>query len=237
MFGTIYLAENEKRDSKPYIGQTVQYKNRLRSHRLARSSTRFHQSIKKYGFNAFKFTILYDNVPKEDLDSLERYCIWIYDSYSNGYNDTLGGDSNPMDNPLIQKKHAEIMKERGERDDFHWKTLESRERARNQQLELVRQGCHPFQTQEIIEKVRERTIELNKNNNPSKRLDVRKKISRSQKERFQDPEEIKRVSNEMSQKWKDPQFRIKRKTLMALRRRKQDQENGQVFLLNEDLKK
>lgn len=54
-------------------------------------NTKFYNSIHKYGPENFKLEILVDNVKNEDLDKLEIYYISLFDSYNNGYNETIGG--------------------------------------------------------------------------------------------------------------------------------------------------
>lgn len=75
-----------------YIGQT-KYKaiDRYKTHINTYKNTRFYNSIHKYGSENFTLEILEDNVKNEDLDELEIYYIALYDSYHNGYNETIGG--------------------------------------------------------------------------------------------------------------------------------------------------
>lgn len=75
-----------------YIGQT-KYKaiDRYNSHMNTFKNTHFYNSIHKYGKENFILEILEDNVSNECLDEREIYWISKYDSYNNGYNETIGG--------------------------------------------------------------------------------------------------------------------------------------------------
>lgn len=102
MVGVIYKYVN-KINGKVYIGQTVnevQRKNEHRCHSKTRRHTQsaFYNAIDKYGWDNFEYTVL-DTVEgdtKEEvkfkLNLLEVKYIQEYDSYNNGYNNTLGGD-------------------------------------------------------------------------------------------------------------------------------------------------
>ena len=87
---------------KSYIGQTIREKIRMRLHKKAslnlNDSTLFHRAIRKYGWDNFKYEVLFTIINddkakvKEKLNYMERFYIRKYDSYNNGYNMTLGGD-------------------------------------------------------------------------------------------------------------------------------------------------
>lgn len=86
---------------KSYIGQTIQDPlKRKEQHRFNAEKgvkSKFYDAIRKYGFDSFKFEILYTLTDspdlKSELNSLETYYIGKYDSFNNGYNMTIGGDS------------------------------------------------------------------------------------------------------------------------------------------------
>lgn len=81
-----------------YIGQTINIEKRKHQHiRDANTgSTKiFHNSIRKYGIEEFKYEILHEAFSKEDLNELEIYYIEKNNSYyknGNGYNMTIGGE-------------------------------------------------------------------------------------------------------------------------------------------------
>lgn len=89
---------NDKNISKSYVGRCVNKPNiRWQDGEGYRSGT-FRKAIGKYGWNNFQHEILLTITcdTKEELNywlnEWEKYYIWKYDSYYNGYNDTLGGD-------------------------------------------------------------------------------------------------------------------------------------------------
>lgn len=101
MEGIIYKYTN-KINGKVYIGQTIDEKRRKQEHSLARENSRFHASIRKYGFNNFEYKVLFriNCSNKQDLfntlDIKEALAIKYFDSTNQdkGYNISLGGQSN-----------------------------------------------------------------------------------------------------------------------------------------------
>lgn len=89
--GQIYKITNIL-NGQVYIGQTKYTAiGRYKAHMSTYKNTRFYNSIHKYGQENFVLEVLADNVKDEDLDELEIKYIAEYDSYYNGYNETLGG--------------------------------------------------------------------------------------------------------------------------------------------------
>lgn len=96
----IYMIRNKINDKK-YIGQSVDIWYRYRNH-LSESYNRncnkkaynmaIHKAIRKYGENNFEIIVL-EECSEEKLDEREIYWIDYYDTYNNGYNQTIGGDS------------------------------------------------------------------------------------------------------------------------------------------------
>ena len=79
---------------KWYIGQTVNPEDRFKDH-IKSSKNRhntFYRAIRKYGLNNFIYCILEENVLRENLSMREMDWIEEYDSFYNGYNETLGGE-------------------------------------------------------------------------------------------------------------------------------------------------
>ena len=82
-----------------YIGQTVNLELRHYRHTkidpfdegLKEYNYPLSRGIRKYGIEAYELIILEDNVKKDLLDEREKYWIEYYDTYNNGYNQTLGG--------------------------------------------------------------------------------------------------------------------------------------------------
>ena len=88
--------------------------------------TKFYNAIKKYGWDSFHHEIIgiVEAETKEqlvlDLDEWEKYYIWLYDSFYNGYNLTTGGSNGIMSEEAKQriseahkgKTHSEETKQR-----------------------------------------------------------------------------------------------------------------------------
>lgn len=93
-FGCIYRLTNMVTNKK-YIGKTVEFNKRMWRHQCKRKSlkTYLKNSIRKYGWDAFKKEIIIDNVPEEDLNNLEISYIEVENTVApNGYNLTVGGE-------------------------------------------------------------------------------------------------------------------------------------------------
>ena len=93
--GLIYKVTNTI-NNKVYIGQTIQDVNKRWYDHVSQAKSckkpgYFQRAILKYGRNAFSVTILEKDIPKEKLDEQEVYYIKKFDSYSKGYNSTIGG--------------------------------------------------------------------------------------------------------------------------------------------------
>ena len=114
---------------KCYIGQTTRPASRKSEHKNAKDNTYFHKAIRKYGFDNFKYEVLYEfdlpaSMLKSTLDIME---IRMIEEHNAEYNLTKGGGgtigykqseeqrknisermqkSNPMKNPEIAKKSA-----------------------------------------------------------------------------------------------------------------------------------
>lgn len=76
---------------KSYIGQTKHFEIRKKQHLQAKDNYIFHKALRKYGQENFKWEIL-EECSYDLLNEKETYWIKFYNSYSNGYNSTLGGD-------------------------------------------------------------------------------------------------------------------------------------------------
>ena len=111
-YGIIYKIENII-THETYIGQTTNprgfigrydfkgngiervYKKLIGNElRGERHNQHLRRSIKKFGFDAFKVTEVFDVAETlEELNEKESYYISLFDSYRNGYNQSFGGDS------------------------------------------------------------------------------------------------------------------------------------------------
>ena len=90
--GQIYKITN-KINELVYIGQTKYNAiDRYKAHINTYKNTYFYNSIHKYGASNFILEVIEDNVDNDKLDEREIYWIAYYDSYKNGYNETIGGN-------------------------------------------------------------------------------------------------------------------------------------------------
>ena len=96
--GLVYMATS-KTSGKSYIGKTVDFDKRIKKYLRSafNSKTRdyknhFHNAIRKYGFEDFTWKVLADNIPVERLDLEEILAIYVYNTFYEGYNSTMGGE-------------------------------------------------------------------------------------------------------------------------------------------------
>lgn len=94
----IYKITN-KINQKSYIGQSIDIEKRWKDHikhgfnlNDVKSEYPLYRSFRKYGLDNFQFEIL-EECRIDELDEKERLYILQYNTYYNGYNQTLGGDS------------------------------------------------------------------------------------------------------------------------------------------------
>ena len=146
--GVVYMATV---NNKSYIGQTIDFKERKRVHSLACRDTHFHRAIRKYGADSVRWEILEDNIPEIELNNREIHWIEVYDTYHNGYNMTLGGESNPMKNPDVAAKISAGRLEKSANGGLHSQI--SRERMSATHKSKVARGEHHTQHPEHGEKI------------------------------------------------------------------------------------
>lgn len=99
MKGVVYCYRNLQNDKK-YIGKTINEKYRINKHKRNAliSTTPFYNAIRKYGWDDFEYSILYEieGDDKYMIDSKikqkEKECILLNNSILEGYNLTEGGD-------------------------------------------------------------------------------------------------------------------------------------------------
>lgn len=102
----IYKYQN-KINNKCYIGQSIDIQRRQYAHKSSAFNekandydSQFHQAVRKYGWDNFDFEVIAELKPeeytKETLDQLEKFFIKYYESYTNGYNATPGGDETAL---------------------------------------------------------------------------------------------------------------------------------------------
>jgi group I intron endonuclease len=91
--GVIYMLKNAS-SGKAYVGQTTNLQRRWAEHRAsARSGSRLHlhASMRKYGEEAFSVSVL-EECDVSKLDERERFWIEKLETFTDGYNLTMGGD-------------------------------------------------------------------------------------------------------------------------------------------------
>lgn len=86
-------------DGTIYIGQSKKITKRWQQHKKTAFNEKDHsydlplyRAIRKYGLENFSFQII-ENCSCEELDNKQIYWIEYYDSFFNGYNMTLGGNT------------------------------------------------------------------------------------------------------------------------------------------------
>jgi group I intron endonuclease len=110
---TIYKATNSVND-KVYVGFDSNWPRRIREHKTSAFNPNkqsfnhhFHNALRHYGFDKFVWEPIYQSIDREHtLNEMERYFINFYDSYSNGYNSTLGGEG--RNGPLSETARISI---------------------------------------------------------------------------------------------------------------------------------
>lgn len=103
----IYKITN-KINNKSYIGQSINIERRWKEHQEPGQTSVIHNAIIKYGVENFSFEIL-ELCSYEELNEKEIYWISYFDTFNNGYNCTLGGDSGYIYNPQeILEKYNEL---------------------------------------------------------------------------------------------------------------------------------
>lgn len=112
----IYLIQNNI-NGKPYVGQAIKLRKRLLQHiNHKEEDYPLYRAFHKYGIENFTFSILEElevgdrnyNDIKKDLDRLEIFYIDKFDSYRNGYNQTLGGDGGVLGYKMTEEQRKKI---------------------------------------------------------------------------------------------------------------------------------
>ena len=98
---------------KSYIGATskpvnVRWKQHVRDSRKDRCKFRsLYQAIRKYGKDNFEVRLIEIT---DDAETRERYWITFYDTFRNGYNDTLGGAGrSSVDEELVISTYERVL--------------------------------------------------------------------------------------------------------------------------------
>lgn len=129
--GIIYIYTSPS--GKSYVGQTVNESNRKSHHKCMAESDSdfaFYRALRKHGLSNFKYRVLYEvwsNKKKvvEQLNKVEVFFISLYDTFTNGYNETSGGLGR-VGRPLTKAARASIAAKQKRhyeknKDNFHLK--------------------------------------------------------------------------------------------------------------------
>ena len=95
----IYAYRKKSENKIVYVGQTIELEARHKQHILydpfnmnnKEYDYPLSRGIRKYGAEEYELLILEENIPLDKLDEREKYWIKFYDTYWNGYNQTIGG--------------------------------------------------------------------------------------------------------------------------------------------------
>ena len=114
-YGIVYKITN-KINGMSYIGQTIKtLAKRKNEHKqdMKRLDYLLQRSLRKFGWNSFKWEILEECNSRKELDEMEFHYIKQYNTYwrDNGYNLTLGGEGSYERTKEIRKKMSKTMKE------------------------------------------------------------------------------------------------------------------------------
>ena len=184
---------NDEDIEKSYIGLTKQKPQRRwrKGKAYLKEPTKFANAIIKYGWDNFNHEIIgvvEANTEEEllqDLKEWEKYYIWKYDSYKNGYNSTLGGDGTVgfkgENNPMWGKQHSNETKQKISEAKLGKETYMKGKKHKSESIELMR--------------------ESHKKENLSD--ETRRKMSESQKKR-RDTKETKKKKSEARKGSKNP---------------------------------
>ena len=160
-------------NGKHYIGQSLDFEHRKKTHLRAKKNTYFHKAIRKYNYQV-GFTILEKDVPLHLLNETERRWIRFYNTFEGeGYNLTDGGGNGrkqPQSPEFIERKRQ-------------WcNTPEHKEKMR--QINL---GRKQFFSPEIIEKIRQANLGKKHTDETKEKLrqaHLGKKLSKEHKEKI-----------------------------------------------------
>jgi len=118
-YGIIYCALNTT-NNKVYIGQTVKsLERRKQLHETdAKNGMNFHfqRALRKYNKNVWEWNILVVAYCEEELNALEKYWIWVFNSISKGYNIREGGSHGKL-NEISKEKISKANKGKKRTDE------------------------------------------------------------------------------------------------------------------------
>lgn len=125
----IYAYKKKSNNKIVYIGQTINLEYRHKQHmewdpfniNNLEYNYPLSRGIRKYGEDEYELIILEEVDNKDLLNERERYWIKFYDTYFNGYNQTLGG-SNPT-KPIFTDDKIDIVIQMLLDDSYSYKDI------------------------------------------------------------------------------------------------------------------
>ena len=115
MKNVIYAYKKKSSDKIVYVGQTNNLEYRHKQHikydpynpNNVEYNYPLSRGIRKYGEDEYELIIIEDDLLQEQLNEREIYWIKFYDTYFNGYNQSIGG-SNPV-KPIFDDKLIDLV--------------------------------------------------------------------------------------------------------------------------------
>ena len=124
----VYRATNTV-NSKEYVGKTVRSLSHAKSRHKNRAfkawkhgcESKFYNAIRKYGWEAFEWQVLYEGQTDQEIQEKERQFIEALDTLVSGYNSTPGGDGGA--GKVLSERHKEKLSDAitGERNHCYGK--------------------------------------------------------------------------------------------------------------------
>ena len=152
----IYIFKNII-NNKYYVGQAIRIKKRLVSHignfNNSRCDNPLYRAFSKYGLENFEYQVLEDIEGSDykqirvKLDSLEKQYIQKFNSYSNGYNQTLGADGGILGYKFTEEQ---CEKNRQNRLNFIAKENKNRIYCYDLQNKTITMSIAPYYLEETL---------------------------------------------------------------------------------------
>lgn len=150
-------------NQKVYIGQTTQGLKKRKGEHVYRFNRgerdhKLYLAFKKYGIDSFVFESICTALKSEYLNELEQQLISEYNSFSKGYNMTIGGDAVSQE---TRDKLSKIF--RGRKITWYDKILESRAKNPNdlrQKYHLLQKEGVTFEVHNLTKFCRENDLDI-----------------------------------------------------------------------------
>lgn len=128
----IYAYKKRTNNKIVYVGQTVSLEQRHKQHMLydpynekvREYNYPLSRGIRKYGPDEYELIILEENIPLNKLDEREQYWIKYYNTYWDGYNQTIGGTCHTT--PKYHNNIIEIVINMLKDENFSYKDIQEK---------------------------------------------------------------------------------------------------------------